>query len=356
MVSLLRLTAGRKSPKTDLESWEIISGFSVKQIQQALAGAKDAKEGTVEWGQKTLLYYRWAAIDPAPALAAARADIGSGDSADGNPPFLQAAFSAWFQASPDAAYRWAEDETSKQPVDAAGVNRAPLTYHRAYMARLLTLLPVEDALRKARAYDTEMEAVCMSRFTIEAAPEDREKLLEQFSTLESFRKAPSENLLSIIRAWSKTDLPAAISKIDSLEVDSSQKESWKKEILQGMSIWDPVKAFDWLSGSDLEYKVNRQADAYTMMQMGCPEEAAARFADVVGHSPELTEAVMGRLLTRAQKVDLSYFPASRQQERNFKSLSQHFEKWSVVAPDAAAAWLRKADRETRSLLTPVAGP
>lgn len=104
----LRQAIGRKFPSSRETAalWSVVRGFSVEEVKMALGTLPKESDLRVNGEIASMLYYRWAQLDPETAAAAALASREIGYLS------FSAVVAAWSQVDPEAAIRWGRDSGS----------------------------------------------------------------------------------------------------------------------------------------------------------------------------------------------------------------------------------------------------
>lgn len=337
-MSRLRSLRGRseRSHAAMIESWRIVRNFSIDEIRQALADMSPGHEGNSSALLTTMLYYRWAEIDPQAALESAI-------QRDDATTVFGAAMTAWVNRDPEAAYRWAKSKP--ELADKA-------TLYDRIVARALSNDTPAGALDKASAEGDAMRRsvgnVLAGKMC--ATPEGRAAFLAELT-----KRGPDELVagkIQMLTAWGRDDPKGALEGMTGLGLDPRTAAAKRETILSSWARLDPALALAWMAGKPDALPLEKRTQIFTTWVNEDPAAALEHF-DTLGNEPGFGEAVMAKLLLANGHATLNPSTGSGSWiERNRSNLQTCYRRWAVQAPEAAAIWQDGLDPDLRKELRP----
>ena len=333
----LRHAAGRgaPTPREAAESWEIIRGFTVEDIQAYLAELPPSSERGGNLGLINMLFHRWGQLDPA---AAAKEAMQPAYKENRN--LLHTVMVAWADRDLDGMMRWAaadnSDEARRAVSNVAG--------------RLLVVQDPKTALARAAAECPEAASGVLYALAREMSgtPESRREFVE----LATGKVDPQEWLRCLKQfasICSERDPEGAIGVVSELEgmgLPADQVAAFRDYAVSNSTLRSPEAALDQMLLPESNIPPEKQLSAYRNWAASEPEAAIA-WAQRNGKPDFVGETVKQRAL---DLLHTGWQPGVNDEKPWIKGFLTHFDAWKRQQPDAAAAWLQTMPSDVRGRL------
>lgn len=308
-----------------LEAWELIRSFSVKQLKEALDITGTSASGNDPNLLAMMLYTRWAEIDPAAAVKSVSAL--PDDSAR---LFGGGALWNWVKRDPEAAYLWSKDHAKF----------AETCNLDTMMVAMLATEPPASALEKAALLgDAVLKETALDFARTSAGDEaSRASFIEAAARLpENVR---NETLLQMARTWSFAEPEAALSSLGSIYESEDLRKRAQEALVRGWGTRDPNQALAWLGANPPPDLVSQQANIWKRWVTEQPD-AANQWLTQQGESPALAETIVRQIQSRTLNSSLGI--GDKHAKREADALRRNYQTWAATQPKQAAEWLKKAD-------------
>lgn len=319
--------ASREDEEALLRCWKSVQGFSVKEIQHALGKLVESREDAAAEEIRGMLYFRWGQLDPLGAIAAA------GDSE----VFKVAAFTAWANRDPEAAYRWSLETPG-------GAQQGGLAFR---VAPVLLLDGPAMALERATAMGKPvLDEVLMALARSEAGdPGKREAFLKLLAESGDAQAAAAGSQF-VFKRWAEVDpqgaMKAAVAEDAPPGVRTLALVQWARN--------DPAAACEWAGGHADAVSLPDRLEVYEAWLKKTPEDAG-RWLDSNVVPPEFHAEMSRRILSgliRAEGRPAWTGPPGGAQ--TVSSLQAHFSRWQSVQPQESGRWLETVNPDIREKL------
>jgi hypothetical protein len=334
MEVLRQLLARPVNARTDDETWTVVSRLSIARIKDALA-ALPVESTRASQYQEMALYFRWAQLDHLAALESAQ------QAAAGERKMMatRSAFTAWMKMDPGAAYQWAR---KSQAVSSRIIS--------LQMMKMLSSLPTDEALEKAKDCSEEMTSLYLSKLgeSMGDTPEKRHAFLDVLARSGSSFDGPEAPPWPFIQSWAKSDPVGARAGLDDLPMDEALRLYLQELVTLEWIAQDPGAVIAWTGKGEAPEDLNR-TEIYRSWFDDRPEEASLQFENLSREVPGLREELMKYFLT-------SYYQDSwDERDANVDSLllsrlKTHYDLWATTAPAQASAWIASLDPELQQKL------
>lgn len=313
--------------RSSSEAWDIISGMSVAQIQQALDAIPREKESESAQNMARSLYFRWAQIDPTQAIKAAVLEERDADRSPNILYVLSSAYDGWFKQDPEAAFRWAQTASPDN-----------LRFYAPQMGSYLATLPPTEAAEKMKTYGPAVakEAISCLGLGMMSSPEDRKAFLDRVANSGMTAGDSKDVLERFVRNWGSADPASALAGLDGIPLNDGEKSQARKRIIADWTEKKPAEAFAWATKESTPNARADQMFIYEKWVASTPEEALTAFDDISSRSPGFREEVM------KSQLELYY-------QRNWRSdylenylfdrLKKNYDHWAALARSDAEKWL-----------------
>lgn len=342
--TLQELARKRLSERGSAAAWEIISGYSLDQVKRALAEPDRTGDPETLLDQRSMLYFRWAALDPLAAMT----DAAGKEPSAGN-SYLYACQS-WFRNDPDAAYRWGISDEGKQKFSLSS------QYATRFMESLLSRMPLEKALEKATSLGMDRDGI--SRVWQGVAtdqgttPEDRKNFLAKLPELEKRGIKRAALIGPLVWSWQGVDAADAVRGIGSLGLSEVDEKKMIDDAVETWTRSKPEEALAWTLHPANERPMDEKVMAYTNLEAASPEESARRFSSL-SSTPGLQQAVLDSSLRSYYQMGVvPYGDGFSMDHSPLKQLTENYQRWHAASPEEASRWLENTSSIVRKKLTP----
>lgn len=336
MEDLRQLLKRPVNSRTSAEEWTIISGFSIRQIKDSLKTLSSGDQSEAVRNQAAMLYFCWGQIDPLQALEAAKR---AGKKGDGMNQMIHA---AWMKQDPEAAYHHAlsSPETSR--------------YAHSMMAKLLSSLPMNEALEKATSYGPEVRRIVLSSLggTMAGTAGEREAFLAALARSGSDTADSSAVSNSFARTWGAVDPAAALAGLKDLPMDDGTRERTRNQITRYWTEKDPAAVITWMTSADNPQPLANQVEVYRNWAEKATDEAVKQFDALSRQSPGFRDEVMKSLvISYYQGGWIPFGRSERTDGEMFSRLKNHYDQWTTSDPADASTWLESLEPALQERLT-----
>lgn len=337
-LNALRHTAGRSqpTPREIQQCWEIIRGFTVEDVQAYLAEIPDGLKRPVNHVLLSMLFYRWAQMDPEAAMAAAT-----------QPPYaekremLYQVVVPWLQRDMEGAMRWAKTKGSNNAKSVIGND----------VGRLLVMQDPQTALARAKAEFPEAVNSVLLTLTEQMGgkKESRRKLFELLAGLDDPRMT-RRCLSQLTWSFNEGDANEALAAVADLEESGlfpDQVETFRRETTFYAMRDRPQERLELLMRPESKAQADTQLSAYSNWAASHPAEAI-EWATKNGKVDFIAETV--KQMTYGQ-IRADWQPTEDSRERWENTTHRQFNSWREHQPEAADAWLQTLPGDIRELFT-----
>jgi hypothetical protein len=316
-----------------LPAWEFVRSLTLAEVQQALRIT--GLEGDPVLA--SMLYSRWAELDPAAAM-----DSLAGPARKQAWGLGQNALWLWVKSDPAAAYRWYQKNR-----ELAGELRFV-----SKMVDTLMAEPPASAIAKATVLgeDFRKEAAKLIGTRMADTAEAREAFLQLAATLPEQDRADA--IARMMLEWGKHEPVAVLRSLERI-ADPGKRESMRDDVVDSWSSRDPAGLQEWLHEHPQAADLNKRAELWQGWATERPEDAI-RWLAAHGNPPEMAVVVVHRIQSAIQgrPIPLSVGQAANEQA----AIRANYLTWSAADPDEAARWLQATDPKTRAVLDPSSTP
>lgn len=328
----LRQGIGRKVPSRREEDalWSAIRGFSVDEVEVALESLPKEMNREVNIRIATMLYYRWAQLDPQAAAAAAEGDTNY---------YFGAVIAAWSRSDPMATIRWGRNSGSKNI--------------RSHIGNFTAWKWVAEdpfkAVSRARAEFPEAVPAVLRQLVgkLPDSPESRTQILKILAD-----EIPEEERLWYFSSYAFRSGVLDSSRVDEIATDMSAagwSESSIREFHEKFQRTVPAKGIPpILERASPEVGREDRESVYQNWVVNRPDDAiqwaeSRGEADLISHSvKELADLVLASAWSPGRET---HWPVPN-------SVRRQFTAWQRMDAPAAAAWLTTLPTDFRNHFTP----
>jgi len=340
----LRHLAGRSelTPREHAECWSIVRGFSVQDVEACLAEIPMKPPRVVNERLVSMLFFRWAQLDP---LAAAEAAVGPAYQPEGT---IYASYSnmasvatAWAAKDPEAALRW------------AAANDSPLAKNLVGGAagKMMAAQDPDGAMEKATAIlPASFSGVVIALAQRSDTSERRRDLLARLSALPD--QQALEQYLNLL-AWSPArqgiqDSPAVIEDMEHAGIAPERVATFREMALDSMRSRNPGVAIEAMQESAPGTSEKDQQYTYFSWALTKPGEATA-WAVAKSRSDLASNLVQSNSMNLLRS---GWIPGNEEPNNYLvQGVVSQFQVWRKLAPEAASAWLKTMPSDIRSHLS-----
>jgi len=338
-LNALRHSAGRSlpTPREVRESWEIIRAFTVDDIQAALAEIPDGLRRPANQVLVSMLFYRWAQMDPQAAMTAAR-----------QPPYSEVRDTPyiillpWIQSDPDGLIRWVKSSQDDLLRNMAAHN----------IAQHWVATDPDHALARAKAEFPEAEHSVVLTLTrhLSGTKESRQKLFQMLASTGDTRL--QQRCLSQLR-WCFQDQDPAVALAVADEVAASglvpdRAEPFRKELTHIAMQERPQERLEWLMKPESQSDPDSRQNAYTSWAAEHPAEAIAWIQqnDQVDFLADTVKRIT------YHQLRAGWHPGDAARDGRWEnSTHRQFLAWRAQQPAAAQEWLQTLPADIREAFT-----
>jgi hypothetical protein len=339
----LRHAAGRSepTPRELQQCWEIIRGFTVEDVQAYFAEIPDGLRRPVNGSLATMLFFRWAQMDPEAAMNAAR-----------QPPYAEDRMAqvvvsgAWVERDMEGAMRWVKTNGSdfNKMVIGSGAGR------------MMAIQDPENALARATAESpsTLQGALLTLTEQLSSSKESRQKLFELLAGMED-SKLKRLSLNQLMWYYADGDRDAALAAVGELEESGllpEQLETFRKDVLRTVMYDRPKEQLEWLTRPGANIEGMTQLDAYASWVSRQPNEAI-EWATQNGKVDFISDIVKRQTY---ESVRGGWQPGDSLRGQWENTLRVQIDTWKQHQPEAADAWLQSLPGDIRGHLTTAQAP
>jgi hypothetical protein len=338
-LNALRHTAGRSQPTPQevKQCWEIIRGFTVEDVQAYLAEIPDGLKRPVNQVLISMLFYRWAQMDPEAAMNAAT-QLPHAENRD----MLYIVAVPWMQRDVEGAMRWAKASKSGYVKSVIGND----------VGRMMVMQDPETALARAKAEFPDAErAVVHNLFEqLRGSKESRRKLFEIFASIKD-PQLKSRCLGELTRSFNGGDRDEALAVVAEVEesglLSEQQVETFRREVSFYAMRDRPQERLEWLMRPESNAQAETQLNAYSNWAASNPAEAIewAKKNDKIDFLGETVKR-----MTYAQ-IRAGWQPTDDSRQHWEDTTHRQFNSWQAYQPEAAGAWLQTLPGDIREIFT-----
>ena len=337
-LNALRHTAGRSQPTPQevKQCWEIIRGFTVEDVQAYLAEIPDGLKRPVNHVLISMLFYRWAQMDPEAAMNAAT-----------QPPYaenretLYMVAVPWMQRDVEGAMRWAKASNSDYAKSVIGND----------VGRMMVMQDPETALARAKAeFPDAVNSVLLTLTDkLRGNKESRRKLFELLGSIEDPRM--QRRCLNQL-TWSyvegdRDEAMAAVAELEESGLLAEQAENFRKEVSFYAMRDRPQERLEWMMRPESNAQAETQLNAYSNWAASNPAEAIewAKKNDKIDFLGETVKR-----MTYAQ-IRAGWQPTDDSRQHWEDTTHRQFNAWQAHQPEAAGVWLQTLPGDFREIFT-----
>ncbi|MEK7951571.1 hypothetical protein [Luteolibacter soli] len=328
-LNALRHVAGRSepTPREMQQCWEIIRGFTVEDVQAYLAEIPDGLNRPANSALVSMLFYRWAQMDPEGAMSAGM-----------QPPYATSrtmpymVVVPWVERDMEGAMRWAKANGSDSEKMIIGNE----------VGRMLAKQDPENALARAKAEFPEAVNAVLLELTelteqMSGSKESRQKLFGILAGLDD-PQIKRRCLYELRWSYDEGDQEQALAAVKEMEESGlfpEQVEIFRREVSYQVMREKPQERMEWMMSAESKASTDAQVGAYTNWVQSKPEEAIAWAAE---HDKIDFLAETVKKMTYSQ-IRAGWVPTDDSRGRWENTTHRQFNAWREHQPEAAEAWL-----------------
>lgn len=343
----LRQSIGRKIPTRQEAAalWEAVKGISAEEVKSVLEGLPQGTGLTVNEALVSMLYYRWAQLEPEAAASAAVAAFPGGR--NGGELIFYTIFSAWARRDADAAIRWGRDSNNDRAQDAA----TSLAASRWISDDPTTA--VSRARTELAGAEDDIFRFLATKFS--GSPEAR----RQFFALLAKDATPQQAqglLRSLASTVNMNNAEGAAKLADEMTAAGNLPEEWIETFRKG-SIYDrgPKTSIEWLEQPrGTKYTLNKEGRESIYRRWVFNESKEAEAWALKNGDNELVASTVGFVADGLLQGDWS--PGRESSSAWRDTFQKQFDVWRRMDPTAADAWLATMPGDIRKLVAQTATP
>jgi len=333
----LRHTSGRSqpTPREMQQCWDIVRGFTVEDVQAYLAEIPDGLRRPVNGALVTMLFYRWAQLDPEAAMNAAR-----------QPPYAEdrethyAVAVAWVDRDIDGAMRWAMNGGSGFAKDIIENS----------VGQVWATQDPENALARAKAGSPGAVKGVLATLTehLHGSKESRRKLFETLASLEdSGMKRRCLSQLVWCFEGKGEEARAAVAELEESGLLPDQLDAFRRDVVNYTMQGRPQERLEWVMNPESNADAGMQLNAYATWTWHEPDQAM-KWAEEHGKIDFIGEIVKRQSF---EQIRSGWQPGDKTRITWEEGLRHQISTWQKHQPEAADAWLQSLPADIRSHLT-----
>jgi hypothetical protein len=337
-LNALRHAAGRSQPTPQemKQCWEIIRGFTVEDVQAYLAEIPDGVKRPANRALISMLFYRWAQMDPEAAMNAAT-----------QPPYAEnrdtvyMVAGPWMQRDMAGAIRWAKE---------SGSGYAKMVIAND-VGRMMVMQDPETALARAKAeFPDAVNSVLLTLTDqLRGTKESRRKLFELLAGIKEprlQRRCLNQLTWSYVEG-DRNEALAAVAELEESGLLPEQAETFRREASFYAMRNRPQERLEWLMRPESKAEPETQLSAYSNWAAD-DSGAAIEWAKKNDKIDYLATTV--KQMTYAQ-LRAGWQPDDDSRQHWEDTTHRQFTSWREHQPEAAEAWLQTLPGDIRELFT-----
>jgi hypothetical protein len=317
---------------SQLAAWEKIRSLTLPEVKEAMELIVATKGKAPTDTLKSMLYARWAELDPEEAMVAVAANSGEIDfSAPG-----RFALWTWLQRDTAAARDWANKnpELAKQ-----------LSVH-AMLSDLLANETPEAAMEKAALLGKEVLQCTLTDLSTKMAM-DEESHAEFMDLLEKFPADQRQKMLEhFALTWCASDPAKGLAGLKDLIPDEGARNKLRDRTLDRWGRSQPAETLAWMDSHPQDAAIGKQAFVWRGWVEKRPGDALA-WLESHGEDVVLAETIVRHLQSHGANDPFSRAASA---QRQAEGLRRSYQVWSRAKPEEAAKWLATADPKIAATL------